>query len=327
MQRKAIALATAIALLIHIVALWGGFEIWGFDMAEPPRRQEVMLVSTPAEKVAPEPAPEPSPEIAPEPAPPQEPRPARQRVAPAPSQEGTAPVAERAGAAGEVSTTPEEHPEPPRPAEINLGLNWSSFERTFGEEQVEQRRLYEQESLEKRRQGFGFGKMTGRVRRAMANNKSFVRAGNQEPLGPRKGLCRSYIDAVHDKIHVIFADSFLASLPSLAPDHPLNDFSLKAVTEIEILENGNVSEVRVVQTSGNMLFDAAAVDSVYRSAPFTPPPKAILSWNNRVYLRWGFYRNRRKCGVFNVEPYILRAPDGQKQWIDTDDAEMMVEDG
>src|SRR5206468_11769939 len=25
----------------------------------------------------------------------------------------------------------------------------------------------------------------------------------------------------------------------------------------------------------------------------------------RIYLRWGFYRNWRQCGTFNVEPYIL----------------------
>ncbi len=332
-RRKAIALATAIALLLHIVALWGVFEIWQPEAPEPPKRHEVVLVSPAPEKEEPKPQAETQPTPAPMPSKPKEktpeasrPEPVAQRKAqPAPGETFGPP--ERAGPAGEVATTEKKTPEPPRPSEINLGLDWSSFERAFGTEQAEQRRAYAQESLKKRRQGFGFGEMTGRVRQAMANNKSFVVPGNQEPLGPRKQVFRSYIDIIHDRIHVVFADSFLGSLPSLAPDHPLNDFSLSALTEIEILENGHLSEVRLVRTSGNTVFDAAAVDSIYRSAPFNPPPRAILSWNNRVYLRWGFHRNRRKCGVFNVEPYILRAPGEEKQWIDTDDAQMMVEDG
>ena len=70
---------------------------------------------------------------------------------------------------------------------------------------------------------------------------------------------------------------------------------------------------------------SAAVDSIYRSSPHRPPPKSILSWNNRLYLRWGFYRNRRKCGVFNAEPYIIRAPGAEEEPIPED--KLIIDDG
>ena len=88
---------------------------------------------------------------------------------------------------------------------------------------------------------------------------------------------------------------------------------------------GQISEIRVIKTSGNMVFDAGAVDSIYRSSPFPPPPKAVLSWNRRVYLRWGFYRNNRKCGVFNVEPYILKAPGANEEPLPVD--RFTIDDG
>jgi TonB family protein len=80
------------------------------------------------------------------------------------------------------------------------------------------------------------------------------------------------------------------------------------LVEFQILENGVINEVRVIRTSGIAVFDAGAVDSLYRGSPFNPPPKSILSYDNRVYFRWGFYRNQRKCGTFNATGYILTAP-------------------
>ena len=97
------------------------------------------------------------------------------------------------------------------------------------------------------------------------------------------------------------------------------------VAEFEIFESGQISEIRVVRTSGNTVFDAGAVDSIYRSAPFPAPPKSVLSWNRRVYLRWGFYRNNRKCGVFNVEPYILKAPGAKEEPLPVD--KFTIDDG
>ena len=94
-------------------------------------------------------------------------------------------------------------------------------------------------------------------------------------------LFHNYIEAIHEaSIHPLFADSFLRSLRSLSPSDPLNNWDLNMVAEFEIFENGTISEIRVVRTSGNHVFDAGAVDAIYRSSPFPPPPKEVLE----VYL-------------------------------------------
>jgi hypothetical protein len=69
--------------------------------------------------------------------------------------------------------------------------------------------------------------------------------------------------------------------------------------------DGTLHKVTIVKTSGKTEFDVAAIDTVLSAAPYESPPEAIRSVNGKVYLRWGFYRNWRQCGTFNVEPYIL----------------------
>jgi hypothetical protein len=63
--------------------------------------------------------------------------------------------------------------------------------------------------------------------------------------------------------------------------------------------------VTIAKTSGKTEFDVAAVDTVISAGPYDATPEAIRSVDSRIYLRWGFYRNWRQCGTFNVEPYIL----------------------
>ena len=74
-------------------------------------------------------------------------------------------------------------------------------------------------------------------------------------------------------------------------------------------------------------FDVAAIDTLISASPFEETPEVIRSADGRVYLRWGFYRNWRQCGTFNVEPYILDSvPKYRSELVDTcveqDDAAM-----
>jgi hypothetical protein len=63
---------------------------------------------------------------------------------------------------------------------------------------------------------------------------------------------------------------------------------------------------------------------VISAAPYEPTPEAIRSVDGRIYLRWGFYRNWRQCGTFNVEPYILsEVPDDGGQGV-LDDGAMVA---
>jgi TonB family protein len=328
-SRQAILIALLLSLLLHQLFLTGVGSL--FDFSEEPleHRHEVVLREEPPKQV---PKPK-TPEVE-EPkktAQPEQPKPKKtqKRVAKKPtpmmppSETTTEPepmvatpeVPHEPHPAAGPTPTPEVPPTPP-----NLNLNWKSFEKIFGATAKVEREAYAEAALEKRRERGSFSNYSGRVMRAVRNHKSFVKPGQQEVLGAvRQRVFHNYIDAIHEtSIHPLFADSFLASLPSLSPDDPLNNWSLHMVAEFEIFESGQISEIRVVKSSGNMVFDAGAVDSIYRSAPFPPPPKSVLSWNRRVYLRWGFYRNHRKCGVFNVEPFILKAPGAKKEALPVD---------
>jgi TonB family protein len=206
----------------------------------------------------------------------------------------------------------------PTPGAIKIRPSFGTLERTFGEKAKEQRIAYKAESMKKRGGGYHFGTFSKKVAKALKNHSSWIAGAPKEPLDKRAAIFRNYLEATHDKIHMLFADSFLPSLVSLGASNPLNNFNLMALLEFEILENGTVNEVHVIRTSGQAVFDAAAVDSLYRSSPFLPPPKAVLSWNHRVYFRWGFYRNNRKCGTFNAQGYILKAPSAAPQPISYD---------
>ncbi|MDD5309191.1 MAG: TonB C-terminal domain-containing protein [Deltaproteobacteria bacterium] len=210
---------------------------------------------------------------------------------------------------------PEQKAEPPK---MKLELGWDGFERAFGEEAQAAREDYSRERVSSRRGTMRFGATNAKVMKAIATNRGWVRPDNQEPMGARQKVFRSYLEFVHDRIHVIFADEFLGSLSSLSPTDPLNDMDLMALVEFEILGSGEVNEARVVRSSGLTVFDAAAVSSIYGSSPVRPPPRDIMSYNERVYLRWGFYRNARKCGPFNAEPYILSGPGGTERAVPKD---------
>jgi TonB family protein len=327
-------------LLLHQLLLTGIESLIDFTTKPPEERHEVVLredpepeeKKTPVEEI---PAPkQPEKRVrAPKPEPPKvRPRPTP-NPAPKPVQEASPPetaavehhqhgVQEEMPLAEGPTPTPNVPVSPP-----NLNLNWKSFEKIYGAQAQADREAYAQAALEKRRGNGAFGNYSQRVMRAVRNNRSFIKPGQQEVLGAaRQKLFHNYIEEIHQaSIHPLFADSFLASLPSLSSSDPLNNWNLHMVAEFEIFESGQISEIRVVNSSGNMVFDAGAVDSIYRSSPFPKPPKQVLSWNGRVYLRWGFYRNHRKCGVFNVEPYILRAPGAKEEALPVD--KFTVDDG
>ena len=164
---------------------------------------------------------------------------------------------------GPIATSPNPSPFPPAsspravsPDQIKTGLSWNVFEKTFGATARAEREAYETRSMEKRRGGMRFGSLTGKVKAALENNKSWVAQGNQEQLEAREvAVFRSYLESTHDKIHALFADGFLASLNGFNPDDPLNNMDLVTMMEFEILANGIINEVHVLRTSGIAVFD------------------------------------------------------------------------
>jgi TonB family protein len=110
---------------------------------------------------------------------------------------------------------------------------------------------------------------------------------------------------MHRRIHELWGFGFLEDLDNKGADYPLNNPDLWVNLEVSVNQDGTVHKVTIAKTSGKTEFDVAAIDTVISGGPYDATPEAIRSVDGRIYLRWGFYRNWRQCGTFNVEPYIL----------------------
>lgn len=194
---------------------------------------------------------------------------------------------------------------------INLNLAPSTAVAAIGVDQLARERLVDGERRRSAHLGSWHPMDPSRWRSAIENYVPSVRAGNQTALNTARSAFAGYLNAIHNRIHPIFADSFLGSLDSLPASHPMNNEQLS--TEIEIIldqESGNVVRMGVTKFSGITAFDIAALDSVKRAAPFGTPPHEIVSPDGRVYLHWEFHRNQEACSTFNARPFILKAQPG-----------------
>lgn len=131
-----------------------------------------------------------------------------------------------------------------------------------------------------------------RWRSAIENYVPSVQPGNQTALNTARVPFASYLNAIHNRLHPIFADSFLASLDSLPANHPMNRPDIKTHLEIVLSQDdGRVVRMGVTRTSGVTAFDIAALESVQRGSPYGAPPREIVSPDGNVYFHWEFYRN------------------------------------
>jgi hypothetical protein len=147
-----------------------------------------------------------------------------------------------------------------------------------------------------------------RFKSALENYVPSVKPGNQTALNTAAVPFASYLVQIHNRIHPIFADTFLASLESLPASHPMNDQSL--VTALEIVvdkEEGRLVRLGRTRTSGITAFDISAIAAVQRAAPFGAPPSEIVSPDGNVYLHWEFRRDGMACSTMYAHPFILKA--------------------
>jgi len=196
------------------------------------------------------------------------------------------------------------------PGGINLNLSFNQAQAVVGKEQLDKDR--KADSLRLRSKHRGSWAMVGlsRWKSAIENYVPHVKPGNQTALNTRASAFANYLNAMHQRIHVIFADEFLAHLDQLPKDSPLNNFDIH--TELEIILNqteGGVVTMGIVKTSGATAFDINALEAVNKAAPFGKPPSEIVSPDGNVYLHWEFHRNPdMACSTWFAYPYILKGP-------------------
>ncbi len=146
-------------------------------------------------------------------------------------------------------------------------------------------------------------------RPALENYVASVKPGNQTALNAARVPFARYLNAIHNRLHPVFADRFLATLDAMPQNHPLNRQDM--VTHIEIVlskEDGRIVRMGVTKSSGNTAFDVGALDAVQQASPYGVPPEAIVSPDGNVYLHWEFYRQPfYACSTYFAHPYMLKA--------------------
>ncbi len=186
---------------------------------------------------------------------------------------------------------------------VNTPLSFQDYERIMGKEKVDEERQVAARKMSARK-GRWERKLDA-IKSSLENFVPDVRTGNQTALKTRAHPFAVYIARMHRRIHELWGFGFLEALDDRGATDPLNNPDLWTNLEVSVNPDGTLHKVTIVKTSGKTEFDVAAVDTVMSSAPFEAPPETIRSSDDRIYLRWGFYRNWRQCGTFNVEPYIL----------------------
>jgi TonB family protein len=138
---------------------------------------------------------------------------------------------------------------------------------------------------------------------------SAARAGD-EPAVQGEESALPYLQALHAKVHRLWADNFLAMATAQLPkEHPVNLLSRVAELELALAMNGDVVEVKVSKPSGSTEFDAAAVDVVKTSTPLAEASETTLSDDGKVHVKWLFARDDRRCSGLSLDRRELAAPD------------------
>ena len=193
---------------------------------------------------------------------------------------------------------------------VQMNLSMNDVVATVGVDELARQRHSDGERRRSKHRGSWQASDFSRWKASIENYVSSVRPGNQTALNTARVPFASYLVRIHNRIHPIFADTFLASLDALPPTHAMNNYKL--ITRLEIIvepESGQVLRMGVIKTSGITAFDVGALDSVQRSSPFGKAPPAIISTDGRVYLHWEFHRNPiYACSTMNARPYMLKSP-------------------
>jgi len=196
------------------------------------------------------------------------------------------------------------------PGQVNLNLNQTTVVAAIGADQLRRERVADGERRKSEHRGSFQASSFERWRSAIENYVTTVKPGNQTALNAARVPFATYLNTIHNRIHPIFADSFLGSLDGLPGSHPLANPRL--VTHLEIVvgpKDGQIVKMGVVKASGVTAFDVAALDSVKRASPFGPAPSAIVSTDGNVYLHWEFHRDEVfACSTMNARPFLLNLP-------------------
>ncbi|MGE3673398.1 MAG: TonB family protein [Polyangiaceae bacterium] len=197
---------------------------------------------------------------------------------------------------------------------INLNLQQDSALDVMGRGELARLRKLDGERRRSKHRGTWKAVGLERWKSAIENYVAKVKPGNQTALNAARVPFARYLNEIHNRLHPVFADSFLASLSRLPNDHPMNRPDLRTNLEIIVSRtDGRLVDMGVTRSSGVTAFDVAALEAVKRASPFGAPPSSIVSPDGNVYLHWEFYRDPwYACSTYFARPFILKASPGSK---------------
>jgi hypothetical protein len=192
---------------------------------------------------------------------------------------------------------------------INLNLTPRSAVAAVGQDALARERKRDAERRLSEHRGSWKSLGLERWRSAIENYVPSVKLGSQTALNTAAVPFAEYLNQIHNRIHPIFADTFLVSLDRLPSDHPMSNLELKTFLELVLNEaDGRIVRMGVTHTSGVTAFDIGALESVQRASPFGAPPREIVSPDGNVYLHWEFHRRPwYACSTYFARPYILKS--------------------
>ena len=191
---------------------------------------------------------------------------------------------------------------------VNLNLTPRTAVAAIGQDRLQLERKRDGERRRSKHRGSWRNLGIERWRAAIENYVPHVKPGNQTALNTARVPFANYLNHIHNRLHPIFADTFLASLDSLPSTHPMNRQDMSSHLEIVLNPaDGRIVQMGVTKTSGVTAFDIGALESVQRASPFGPAPPEIVSPNGNVYLHWEFHRNPYyACSTYFARPYIIK---------------------
>lgn len=195
---------------------------------------------------------------------------------------------------------------------VNLNLSPQMAVAAVGADQLARERRLDGQRRKSAHRGSWKSMGLERWKPALENYVASVKPGNQTALNTARVPFARYLNAIHLRLHPIFADRFLSTLESLPKDHPLNRDDMSTHLEIVLSkEDGRIVRMGITKSSGVTAFDVGALDSVQKASPFGAPPDVIVSPDGNVYLHWEFHRlPHYACSTYFARPYLLKSAPG-----------------
>lgn len=194
------------------------------------------------------------------------------------------------------------------PGGVNLNLSLGGLQAAVGTDQLKREREADGEARKTAHRGSSDKNSFQQLKGAIENYDPSVKLGNQTALNAARVPFASYINGIHNRIHPIFAEEFLAALDNLPTQHTLNQDLITHVELVLSKDEGRIVRMGVTRGSGSTAFDAAALNSVSRASPFGKAPDVIVSPDGNVYVHWEFHRDPfDACTTRNARPFILKS--------------------